>query len=73
MVLLDSDTVGCLESYLDAGVRLGVPHVSILGRCYHDLAVVLPRLGAEARDYFKHLQSMAGTALAELSAAGIEA
>ena len=62
LVSLDSATAGCVSTFLDSGT-LDKWRLSILGLCYHNLALVVPELEGEERVYFDRLHKMAGLVL----------
>jgi hypothetical protein len=62
LVTLDSATAGCISTFLDSGT-LDKGRLSILGLCYHDLAVVVPEMEGDGRAYFDRLRKMAGLVL----------
>ena len=72
LVMLDADTTGCIQTFYTAGGALTIGHVAILGRCYHDLAEVLPHLNPDERRYFHRLERIAGDVLTQLSHQGFE-
>jgi hypothetical protein len=73
LVMLDADAAGCLQTFFAKGTALSIGHAAMLGRCYHDLAIVRGQLHGEEHRYFQRLERVAGEVLAQLSAVGFEA
>ena len=67
LVMLDADIAGCVSTYLGNGGRLDLQRTAILGQCYRDVSLVVRELTGSARDYFGHLERMAGSVLEALS------
>ncbi len=59
LVMLDADTAGCIQTFLERGGHLDLGRVAVLGLCYGELAVALRVLEGEAHAYFSRLQSLA--------------
>ena len=62
VVTLDSTTAGCISTFLES-CTLDQGRRSILGLCYRDLALVVPQIEGDAREYFERLHKMAGLVL----------
>jgi len=63
LVLLDATTAGCASTFLARSRKLDPWRLSVLGLCYHDLAVVVAGLKGEARAYFARLEELASLVL----------
>jgi hypothetical protein len=59
LVMLDADTAGCVQTFLERGGHLDLGRVAVLGLCYRELAVALQVLEGEAQAYFSRLESLA--------------
>ncbi len=62
LVLLDADTVGCIDTYIGRNFRNGNldnANTAILGLCYRDIAMVVRDLSGEAMEYFQRLETLA--------------
>jgi hypothetical protein len=62
LVLLDSDTAGCLCTIVSRGT-LDTWRLAVLGLCYHGLCLVGAQLHGEERSYFSRLEDLAGMVL----------
>ena len=59
LVLIGSETEGCVEVFVDNAGKLDLWTTAVLGLRYHDLAIVVRGLDGEARDYFRRLETLA--------------
>ena len=62
LIALDYTTAGCVSTFLSRGT-LDTWRLSVLGLCYHGLALVVAQLGGEERAYFDRLERLAGLVL----------
>ena len=58
LALLDSDTAGCILTFLKNGGELDLWRTAILGLCYRDASIVARSLSGEAYDYFLRLETL---------------
>jgi hypothetical protein len=58
LTALDTFTAGCIDTFVDGG-RLNRRRISVLKDCAKDLNIVVEHLNGDAKDYFKHLLSLA--------------
>jgi hypothetical protein len=63
LALLDATVAGCISTYLKRKRTLDKHRLAILGRCYHNLAVVIRHLEGEAQQYFVRLETLADLVL----------
>ena len=63
LIALDYTTAGCISTFVARGT-LDTWRLSILGLCYHGLALVVAQLEDEERAYFARLEELAGFVLA---------
>jgi len=59
LVMLDADTAGCVQTFLERSGQLDLYRVAILGLCYRELAVALRVLEGDAQEYFGRLEKLA--------------
>lgn len=59
LVLLDTETAGCISTYLTKRGQINSNQIACLRHCCDELDVVVPELGADARAYFHRLQRLA--------------
>ena len=59
LVLLDADTAGCVQTFLQMDGHLDLGRVAALGLCYRELAISLRTLKGEAHAYFSRLENLA--------------
>lgn len=56
LMLVDSFTTGCISTFIDRNGKLDLWRTAVLGRCYHDLAIVTNKIDGKAKDYFCRLE-----------------
>lgn len=66
LVLLDSDTAGCIETFLGCSGRLDPRRHAWLSTCHAELQRVVPRLEGEARAYYSRLCTLSDLVLRAL-------
>jgi hypothetical protein len=62
LIALDYTASGCISAFLSGG-SLDTWRLSVLGLCYHGLALVVAELDGEERAYFGRLERLAGLVL----------
>jgi hypothetical protein len=68
LVLLDSDTAGCVLTFIQNDGKLDVWRTAILGLCYRDLTVVTGQLSDEGKERFSRLETLANLVLKDIIA-----
>ncbi len=62
LIALDYTTAGCVSTFLGR-TTLDTWRLSVLGLCYHGLALVVVQLEGDERAYFGRLERLAGLVL----------
>ena len=66
LALLDTETVGCIYTYVTNGGRLDSWRTQILQSCLDDLTAVTQKLDGNALGYFNELKIIAKLVLQEI-------
>lgn len=66
LALLDTETAGCIYTYVTSGGRLDSWRTKILQTCFVDLIAVTEKLDGNALDYFNELKIIAELVLQEI-------
>jgi hypothetical protein len=69
LVLLDSDTAGCVITFIQNSGKLDVWRTAILGLCYRNLTVVVGQLSGEGKEHFSKLETISNLVLKDIVAA----
>jgi hypothetical protein len=56
---VDSFAAGCIQSFVESGGSLDETRIAALESCRRDLALVVPLMTGEAREYFARLEKLA--------------
>ena len=72
LVSLDTYAAGCIQTYLECAGALDHNRLRVLESCTQDLAIVVPELTGDARDYFSRLEKLARLVLQSVRDRGIE-
>ena len=66
LALLDTETSGCIYTYINSGGQLDPWRIQILKSCLSDLTIVTQKLAGDAFDYFNQLKILAKLVLQEI-------
>ena len=66
LALLDAETAGCIQTYLNQGGELDRERVKILRKCLVDLNTIVLLLNSEELTYFDRLRKLANLILQEV-------
>ena len=65
LALLDTETAGCIYTYINSGGQLDPWRTEILKNCLNDLTAVTQKLDGNAFDFFNQLKILAKLVLQE--------
>jgi hypothetical protein len=58
LVSLDTFAAGCIQTFLGYAGKLDDERLAVLDSCSRELAVVVPQLNGEGKDYFSRLEKL---------------
>jgi hypothetical protein len=67
LALLDTETAGCIQTFIANKGSLDLQRTAILGLCYRDLTIVVGKLGHEGKAHFARLEEVSRLVLSEIA------
>ena len=66
LALLDTETAGCIQTFINNDCHLDVRRVQVLKHCLDNLTVVTKKLDGNALRYFTRIKTLAALILQEI-------
>jgi hypothetical protein len=71
LMLLDSETAGCISTFINRNGKLDLWRTAVLGLCYRDLFLITSKIEGGAKDYFWRLELLAERVLKSIAQSAV--